>query len=252
MPEESAPVFIENGKVLEGADPESYPVLAAGLTEDKAIHVFSSAEEFFEWAKSTSYAAQISVINTKAEEARRHADDDHSEIRAMQQKRLDRVREDMEALARRTGLHPASHELFRKATLESEVLEGPVFDPATIFDYKGRGGLWGPYGGWSGLELSSTDWSSIWKTMMHIPNGFWPDFTWWQYPDGVWPNFFYNNWNDKISSIRISGIGVFYEHTWFQGRHVWLVGWPWAYYGDLGPMAFDNRISSAIIQNLFF
>jgi hypothetical protein len=60
----------------------------------------------------------------------------------------------MEVLARRTGLHPASHELFRRATLESEVLEGPVFDPATVFDYKGKGGLW------SFPTVAGRDWSS--------------------------------------------------------------------------------------------
>ena len=102
--------FIEGGRVLGRIDPAEYPILAAGLTEDKAIHVFSTQEAFLEWAKSTPYSAQIARMTTKAAEAKQYADSDTSSIQARQRTKLNRVREDMEAFARLSVYtrHPTS------------------------------------------------------------------------------------------------------------------------------------------------
>jgi hypothetical protein len=207
-------IFSSEGKLLSAADAKNAEVIAAGMVANNVAHAFKSREEFTKWSSSTRYFDVVQSIEKKTADARKHQKLDHSAIEARQKKLVARVEEDMKDLAARTKLEPNSEALFLRATSESDPLEGPIFDPITAFDSVGSGGIGAP-GPW-----------------IHLPGGGWPDLRWF-------------GWNDRISSLRVSGFVTMYEHIWWQGRTLFLAGFPVWYYPNFGFFGFDNIASSA-------
>jgi hypothetical protein len=208
-------LFISNGKVLKQADAVKYPILACGLTETNITHVFEDNQTFEKWAATTSSAAKINSIFAKIAEAKKYKKTDISYLKNRKEKIIERVNQDMTDLAERTGLDPASEELFLKATLDSDDLEGAIFDPITAFDSVGRGGFEiGAPGAW-----------------IHLPGGGYPVLGW-------------GGWDNRISSVRISGLALFCQNNWWGGATLWLAGFPVWYYSNLGIWGWDNVASS--------
>jgi hypothetical protein len=63
----------------------------------------------------------------------------------------------------------------------------------------------------------------------------WPNMKWWPY-----------RFNDKASSAKVWGFNVLFQHTWYRGRRLYLVGIPFAQFPDLADFDFDNRTSSFV------
>lgn len=61
----------------------------------------------------------------------------------------------------------------------------------------------------------------------------WPNFKWWPY-----------RFNDRASSAKAWGVNILYEHTWFRGRRLNLIGIPYVQFEDLSVFGFDNIGSS--------
>ncbi len=66
---------------------------------------------------------------------------------------------------------------------------------------------------------------------------------------GRWAPFFsvvpdFRDFNDMMSSYFIFGTGVFYEHTWFGGRALWVGGVPVYGKKELRSWGWDNIASS--------
>jgi len=61
----------------------------------------------------------------------------------------------------------------------------------------------------------------------------WPNMKWWPY-----------RFNDRASSAKAWGGNVLFQHTWYRGRRLWLIGLPFVQFGDLGVFGFDNIASS--------
>ena len=211
MPKEM--LFVLDGKILQPDEVAKYPILAAGFVAEDLTFVFETQEAFEVWANRTNYAETINSIVTKIVSAKPSEGAENSAVRAKQYKIIDRIKEDMTELAKRTGLNETSEELFLKATTKHDILEGPIFDPITAFDFFGTGGFAGG-GSW-----------------IHLPGGGWPDLRWF-------------GWNDRISSVRISGVALFCEHVWWGGRRLWLAGFPIYFHPNLGMFGFDNLTSS--------
>ncbi|WP_320779312.1 hypothetical protein [Streptomyces sp. CRN 30] len=61
----------------------------------------------------------------------------------------------------------------------------------------------------------------------------WPNLKWWPY-----------KFNDKASSVKNWGVHVAYEHHWWKGRKLWLVGIPFVQFEDLGVFGMNDTITS--------
>lgn len=61
----------------------------------------------------------------------------------------------------------------------------------------------------------------------------WPNLKWWPY-----------KFNDKASSVKNVGVHVAYEHHWWKGRKLWLVGLPFVQFEDLGVFGMNDTITS--------
>lgn len=207
-------IFSVEGKLLSSEAAKDFEVIAAGLVGNNVAHAFRSKKEFFSWVEGTRYADVVHSIEEKISQARKHQKIDHSHIEARQKKVVARVEEDMKELAERTKLEPTSEELFLRATSKSDILEGPIFDPITAFDAVGTSGVGVP-GPW-----------------IHLPGGGWPDFRWF-------------GWNDRISSLRVSGFVTLHQHIWWGGRALFLAGFPVWYHRNFNDFGFDNMASSA-------
>jgi hypothetical protein len=63
----------------------------------------------------------------------------------------------------------------------------------------------------------------------------WPNFKWWPY-----------KFNDKASSAKAWGANIIFEHTWYRGRRLSLIGVPYVEFPDLGVFDFNDIASSFV------
>ena len=61
----------------------------------------------------------------------------------------------------------------------------------------------------------------------------WPNFKWWPY-----------KFNDRASSAKAWGGNILFEHTWYRGRRLYLIGIPYVEFRDLGVFDFNDIASS--------
>jgi hypothetical protein len=63
----------------------------------------------------------------------------------------------------------------------------------------------------------------------------WPNFKWWPY-----------KFNDKASSAKAWGGNILFQHTWYGGRPLYLIGLPYVEFSDLGVFGFNDMASSFV------
>jgi hypothetical protein len=63
----------------------------------------------------------------------------------------------------------------------------------------------------------------------------WPNLAWWPY-----------NFNDRASSALVWGTQILYEHTWYGGKRLFMIGYPLIWLYELGAHGLDNRGSSYV------
>ena len=61
----------------------------------------------------------------------------------------------------------------------------------------------------------------------------WPNFKWWPY-----------KFNDAASSGKAWGANVLFQHTWYGGRRLWLIGIPYVEFPDFRVFDFNDLASS--------
>lgn len=61
----------------------------------------------------------------------------------------------------------------------------------------------------------------------------WPNFKWWPY-----------KFNDAASSAKAWGGNILFQHTWYGGRRLYLIGVPYVEFRDLGVFDFNDTASS--------
>ncbi|MDR7084279.1 hypothetical protein J2X01_003587 [Arthrobacter ginsengisoli] len=63
----------------------------------------------------------------------------------------------------------------------------------------------------------------------------WPNFKWWPY-----------KFNDAASSAKAWGGNILFQHTWYGGRRLYLIGLPYVEFPDLGRFEFNDMASSFV------
>jgi hypothetical protein len=191
------------------------PILAAGpgLPDQDTVHVFSSDEEFGDWATQTRVDDQVKQIKEKADSLLKRKD---SYTKAEDEKtwaQIQKKTKSFDRLAKKTGQPVNSPDLLQRWVAENPEL---ARDPVFIWDLKNFSGAWLISGG-------SVPTTAPW------------------------------GWNDRISSSQqIAGATMFCQHEWFGGAKFWLfLIVPIKNYADFlmpgsGGQTWDNQISSWI------
>lgn len=178
-----------------------------------SAEAFESNEDFSRWAESRPYAEKVRAIEERLPEARARKDQDNEGLRRRLGIRMDRARNELEEVARESGLPLVSRELIERAVLNPDPVTGSVFHSAILWDEPG------PTGSWTG--------GGNWRPVF----GWDPDFRW------------FGDFNDRASHVWFGGVSAICEHIWWGGAWLWLVGvdgYP------LWQIGWDNIASSAI------
>jgi hypothetical protein len=61
----------------------------------------------------------------------------------------------------------------------------------------------------------------------------WPNMKWWPY-----------RFNDRASSAKAWGGNILFQHTWYHGRKLYLIGLPFVQFDDLSVFGFNDMASS--------
>jgi hypothetical protein len=188
--------YVVNGKQTKKEEAVKYPIMAAGeglSDEDGAIYAFESQQAFVKWSGKTKQAETIARALEGIEVLKKDKQKDNNVAKERQEKLARRVLEDLDELSRRTGLPISSTELLMKASEDSPLLEGRIFDHSSFIWERsgGMGAAWPVFG---------------------IP---YPDLNWFQ-------------WGNRAVSINVNGFAVLTDNAWFGGQSVFLfgIGWP--------------------------
>jgi hypothetical protein len=197
-----------NGKPIEKDKYAEFPIAAVGnnLPDKDTVYVFDSEGEFDKWIKANNIEEKFSRISKIITQAQEYEHKDITFAIQRQQLIIERITADLRLLANRLDLDVNSPELFRRATVEADLLEGPIFDPSIAYQKTDLQGL-----------------------LLPIPTG------------SVWP--YLGWWNDRISSIIVSGTVVLFQNYFFRGRRLYLIGTAQEF-PNLGDFNFDDRTSS--------
>ncbi len=63
----------------------------------------------------------------------------------------------------------------------------------------------------------------------------WPNMKWWPY-----------RFNDRASSAKAWGGNILFQHSWYGGRRLYLIGLPYVQFGDLSAFNFNDIASSFV------
>jgi hypothetical protein len=182
-----------------------------GLSTNDEAFAFTTEPELKDWVEKQPIGKQLEGLFEKLGKARTEASGDLSLIKKRQIAKAKRVEEDLRSLAEETGLKYGSEELFLRATRDSRILEGPVFDPASL--YTGSN--------FTGNSLGAA---------VPLPNLSW-----------------FAGMNNSITSVQVLGVCILYTQTLFGGPALWLVGAPYYQIANLAGTGFNNAASSAYV-----
>jgi hypothetical protein len=182
-----------------------------GLSKKKEAFAFTSERGFRDWLGKQPIGKQLEGLFKQLAKARKEATGDLALLKKRQLAKTERVEQDLRQLAEETGLEYGSKELFLRATRDSKILEGPIFDPAML--YTGAN--------FTGNSIGAA--ASL------------PDLSW-------WPGM-----NNSITSVQVLGVCILYTQTGFGGSSRALFGAPYMAVANLGGMGFNNVASSVFV-----
>jgi hypothetical protein len=201
--------YIHEGNEATRRDIAKAPVVATGtgLPEEDTVFGFRSNETFLEWAKQTDHADRVENAIETIKAAQKREDSDLERAQKVQRRRVERTREDLEDLAAETGLKLGSIELYMRAK-EGDLLEGPVLGSYVLHENSNFSGRFLPV--FTGIAM--------------------PDFGWFGF-------------DNRASSVSISGLGLATDRTWYRGRAFWMFGFPFARF-PFAPAGFNDMASA--------
>lgn len=188
------------------------PVMATGpgLPDGKLVYVFKNEASFYRWTKDTSRADDFAGLKKKVNQARRQRLKIQDDTKKRQQAYVRRIARDLRSLSKRAGLKTGSAELILKASINRDVLEPSIFDPAILF---------------TGLNFSG----SFLGVGVPLPNLAW-----------------FAGFNNTVSSLTAVGICAVWTGSWFRGPSRFFVGAPFVGINNLGLFGLNNNISSVV------
>lgn len=204
--------FFSEDKEIKRETAGGAPILAHGsiVGAFNEVYAFEDERSFLKWAEKFPVGEKFLKLHNIIESTRELERTDLSEIQKVRMRRTEMLTKELEDLSKRSKLPVNSLELFLKATTGFDPLEGPIFDPSIIYQHINFGGSWRPLIG----------------TM--------PDFRWILF-------------NDKASSMRVSGAGILFKDTWYRGRRFYFGGIPIMNFPDFRLFAFNDMASSAAL-----
>ena len=209
--------FERNGKFVSVDDAQNCPILVSGggrSFDPDLVTTFDTEGAYRTWARHSPNREQFLRLDLMIAHVQQHEKpDDDAEMMKTHRRRTERLRADFDALRARLGAKATFVDTFRVASLDAHLLEGPILDSMTLHQHADLAGKWVP----------------IWNKAP-IPKLSWLDF------------------NDRTTSVLISGIGVLTQHSWFRGRRFYLAGFPLFEYSNLADRGFNNMASSAAVQ----
>jgi hypothetical protein len=199
--------YMVNGKQTKKEDAVKYPIMAAGegLSDEGAIYAFDSQQAFVKWSEKTKHAERVAGALKAIEVVGQYKQKDNTVAKGRQKKLAKRVLEDLSELSKRTGLPISSTELLMKASEDSHILEGRIFDHSSV--------LWELSGGMGAA------WPSF-----GIP---YPDLNWFR-------------WGNRAVSISVNGLAILTDNPWYGGQWVVLFGFGWSLF-ELAGLNFQFR-----------
>lgn len=207
--------FLSKGRFIDKKEALQRPIMVVGplFPDERLAQTFDSEAELHKWIDQLKAPERVYEIEKTAAllRSRQHVGD-HAQSQKRVKASVDRVTHELNELAGRLNLDPreAGYELFLKATVDRDILDPPIFDPAIFYEHVGLKGDW-------------------------LPQAFpiyYPDYRWF-------------GWNDKASSVVIYGVAILWEDIWFQGSQLILWGAPFGY--DLTWFGWNDRVSSSIV-----
>jgi hypothetical protein len=191
--------------------PEHVVAFGSGMPDSKVGFGFSEWSELIRFMKRSPHAEAIINLDERRRKLRSREGEDIRAVKARLALKSKRIAADMQELSKRTGLPLYSKELFSRATIKADPLEGSIFDPAIVFTGTGFNGQ-GFFVGYPGT----------------------PDFSW------------FNGPNNNISSLRGFGALALFSGTWYQGASRLFLG---AFSNaNLAGIGFNNVASSALVD----
>lgn len=212
--------FLSKGSFIDKAEALKRPIMVVGsiLPDERLAQTFDSAEEFHRWIDHSKAAEKVHDLEKSIALLRAREHSDHSQSQRRVKASVDRITRDLNELAAQHNVDPreAGYELFMKATVQRDILDPPIFDPAIFFEHGGLRGDW-------------------------LPQTFpvyYPDYRWF-------------GWNDKASSVVLYGVAILFEDIWFRGLQ--LILWsspllPFPMGVDLTWFGWNDRVSSSAVS----
>ena len=174
-----------------------------------AIRAYNSEESFYQRASRSPFqAAFANVIGTVAL-ARAFENDDHERAVRVHRSRAEWIKRELEELSSEESL--SGGKLVQRAGYAAPLIEGPLLRTAVLYEHRDGSGN-----------------ACFLLSLFPLPILGWFGM------------------NDKGSSLHFSGVGVLYEHDWYQGRSFWFGGLHfWMPPMQLSFVRFEDIASSA-------
>jgi hypothetical protein len=192
---------------------DSVVALGTGLPERGVAFAFRNWTEFVQFAGRTKFGDAVVDMASRRRTLAKRSGGDLSAAIARRVRVAERIETDLRELSARTGLAWGSKELFLRATIKADPLEGEIFDPSMLFTGAGFAG------------------SAVAAVYPGIP-----DLSW------------LPGMNNRVTSVQIMGVVGLFNRTWFRGASRILFGAPYFQIANLATIGFNNVTSSVLVD----
>lgn len=204
-----------DGKNVPKPEPALFTSAAVSILtgyDPHRAYSFTTVSRAETWIAKQPFADAYShhqELVRRARLAERRADE--GVIEAHQKSLVARLRRSIGSRLRAEAVDAADVRAVDRAMAAFNPVMGPIIHSAILYQFNDYAGRWLP-----------------------IPSGA-------AYPKLSWFDF-----NDRTSSIRVSGTLTLHQHTWFRGAQRFSVGIPYQGFPRLSDFGFDNCASSAV------
>jgi hypothetical protein len=199
-----------------------FPTIVYGpdiLGDPGHVRVFESNDAFSTWASSGKFGEQVrQVLQTVRDDVPKERANE-ALIQQLQEFALTEQDKSFRAFAKMIGKDARDEEVIQRSMIKRTPLTPKVFDPVLLYDRLIE------------REPPTSSPEDPRTNLLVVPSGFWPNLGW-------------AGWNDRARSVRIFGVNVLCENSWFGGRWGWLIGFNGLL--NLWHIGFDRNASSAI------
>jgi hypothetical protein len=203
--------FVMGGRIVgrEEAARAAVLVAGAGISDPSTVHAFGDDESFRTWAAASRAKSRLLALDALV--ARARAEPDRGDAPAARhQEQTEQAVCALLDLGGKYRLQPGSEDLLRRATSDANGTKARFDSLMVLYDGYEFQGSWRPVAG----AVPRLDWIGF---------------------------------DDRTSSLWLSGAGVLGQHTGFGGQLLYMLGAPWTRFDRLSRFGFDNRASSAAV-----